>query len=294
VSHGISPPRNLHLLLAGALAIACGLVAGLVDAPLPRIAAGAVLALVLPGYALTMLVSPRRGLGRAELALGTLAGSLVVSALGGLLLDGLPGHMGRGEWAALLALVTVAASAGAAAWPARPLAADRAQAAAPSVTPSPRGALVLNVALAIVAAALVAGAILVARHAANRSPAFSELSTLPATAGPTPRFSIRLASHEHTPTAFTIVAVQDGRPTGSWRVRLNPGGRTRILTGPVRASSRRLRVNVYRGHRAQVYLHTLYYLHPARATIAREAAGGSGFSLLSPSVTPAGPLTSPR
>ncbi len=291
----ISSRRNFNVLVTGMLAIVCGLVAGLVDAPAPRIAAGAVLALLLPGYALTMLVFARRDLDWAELALGTLAGSLVVSALGGLLLDGLPGHMGRLEWAGLLALVTVAASAASAARPAEPFAARQPDPAGPSSAVPPvraRGTLVLNVALAFVAAALVTGAVLVARHAANRSPAFSELSSLPASRGATPRFSIRLASHEHTPTTFTIVAVQDGRPTGTWRVRLNPGGRTRILTPPIRARARRLRVTVYRGLSPQVYLHTLYFLHAARATVARRATGTSRFSLLSPSLTPTGPAPS--
>jgi hypothetical protein len=86
------------------------LCAALVLAPVPvaaRAPAGLLLALVLPGYGLSRLLLGRSSPGRAQLAASVLALSLAAAALGGLLLNLAPGHLGRPAWVAFLAALTV-------------------------------------------------------------------------------------------------------------------------------------------------------------------------------------------
>jgi hypothetical protein len=107
--------RRPDLLIVIGLALLAGLLAVAVPAGPVRIGAGIVLELALTGYALAALVLGGEGRRpeHAELLLCTLGASLVVAALGGLLLDALPGHMDRLAWTLLFVCVTLA-SAGAA------------------------------------------------------------------------------------------------------------------------------------------------------------------------------------
>jgi uncharacterized membrane protein len=66
--------------------------------------------LVLPGYSLTAAAFPGRTLGLAESILFTLALSLIITALGGLVLHWLPWGLGAGSWTVLLGSVTLGAS----------------------------------------------------------------------------------------------------------------------------------------------------------------------------------------
>jgi hypothetical protein len=96
-------PADLQVTAAAAVVCALALLAPL--APV-RVTAGLLLVLVLPGYALTAALLPRRSLGRPELALCALGLSLAVAALGGLLLN-FAGHLSRPAWDILLVAVTV-------------------------------------------------------------------------------------------------------------------------------------------------------------------------------------------
>ena len=100
-------PADLQVT-AGA-AVVCALVLLVPVAPV-RVTAGLPLVLVLPGYALTAALLPRRSLGRPELALCALGLSLAVAALGGLLLN-VAGHLSRPVWDILLTAVTIACCA---------------------------------------------------------------------------------------------------------------------------------------------------------------------------------------
>ena len=71
---------------------------------------GVLLALVLPGYALSAAVFRMRGVRTAERAALTLGISLSVAVLGGLVLDALPGGLETQTWLFLLGGVTVVAS----------------------------------------------------------------------------------------------------------------------------------------------------------------------------------------
>jgi hypothetical protein len=96
-------PADLQVTASATVVCALALLA-----PLPpvRVSAGLLLVLVLPGYALTAALLPRRSLGRPELALCVLGLSLAVAALGGLLLN-FAGHLSRPSWDSLLSVVTV-------------------------------------------------------------------------------------------------------------------------------------------------------------------------------------------
>jgi hypothetical protein len=96
-------PADLQVTAGAAVVCALALLA-----PIPpvRVTAGLLLVLVLPGYALTAALLPRRSLGRPELALCVLGLSLAVAALGGLLLN-FAGHLSRPAWDILLTAVTV-------------------------------------------------------------------------------------------------------------------------------------------------------------------------------------------
>jgi Protein of unknown function (DUF1616) len=104
------PVPRWTLALASCLAVVCGATVASLDAPAPRIAAAVLLVLLLPGFALTACAFPARKPDLVEVLLSSLACSIVVGALGGLLLDVLPGHMNRLAWAVLLAAVTLLAA----------------------------------------------------------------------------------------------------------------------------------------------------------------------------------------
>jgi hypothetical protein len=262
-----SPRRRVTSegLTVTALAIVCSLVAWRVDAPAPRIAAALILTLAAPGYALSSLVFPSRRLDPAERVLTALGMSLVVAALGGLLLDVLPGHMSRGAWALMLALVTLCATFGGAL---RPPTADDLTGSVeqePDVSPSDDGwyagrtRIALNLALGMLALALAAVALTLAVRSAERHTGFAELSLVPASQRRQPRLLVKLKSHELHPTPFTIVIREDRRVSLVSHVTLMPGEEWRILTAPLRASTRALRAYAFRLGRTTPLLSTVYY-----------------------------------
>jgi hypothetical protein len=275
-------PRNRDLLLVAALAVICALLSATVDVSAIRIPAGLILELLLPGYALGALALPRRELSVAERALLAVGGSLALTALGGLLLDVLPGHMGRVPWAILLAAVTLIATAAAIATPspesgdsgAHPVdAAEESGGAGRSSGEAgdwfllrwarsfERWAQAIgNVALAILALGLAVAAVAVARHAADHLPAFTELSALPSPTHPH-RLAIELASHEGHPVTFNLTVREDGRLTGSSHILLEPGHTYRNLAPPWGVGAKRVSVVVKLDGSSAPYLHTVYYPH---------------------------------
>jgi uncharacterized protein DUF1616 len=253
-------------LAVAVLAIVCSLVAWLVDASAPRIAAALILTLAAPGYALSSLVFPSRRLDCAERVLTALGMSLVVAALGGLLLDVLSGHMSRGAWALMLALVTLCATLAGALRPPPP---DDLQTGPvdgdADVSPSADGwysghaRVALNLALGVSALALAAGALTMAVRSAERHAGFAELSVLPASQGREPRLLVKLESHELHPTPFTIVIREDRRVPLVSHITLTPGADWHILTTPLRLSTRALRADAFRLGSSTPLLSTVYY-----------------------------------
>jgi hypothetical protein len=272
------PPRRrdlrlagqIHVLLVLALTVLCGVLAASAPDGAARVASGLVLGLALPGYALSALVFGRERLTGAELLLCTLGTSLIVSALGGLLLDALPGHMGRAAWAMLLSLVTVLAALAAVL---RPLERDAPRARAASRRG--RGCLrrtILNACVATLALAGAVVAVAVARHAADRAPAFSELSVLPVSSGGDPRMLIRVNSHEHHAVSLRLTISEDGRRVSTTYRTLLPGEEWRLLTRHVHRRTHRLVVRLYRKSIAAPFLHTIYYPNRTRSGRSLPAA----------------------
>ncbi len=96
----------IMLIVAGEfILIGSGIASGPVN-----IVFGVLLALVLPGYALSAAVFRMRSVRTAERAALTLGISLSVAVLGGLVLDALPSGLETQTWLFLLGGVTVAAS----------------------------------------------------------------------------------------------------------------------------------------------------------------------------------------
>jgi uncharacterized membrane protein len=297
-------PRRLMargLLAVALLAIVCAYLAARVDAPTPRIAAALVLELALPGYAITVLVFARRRLDTAELALSVLGTSLVVSALGGLLLDVLPGHMSRQTWALMLMLVTLCAAL--AAVISSSSGSDPALARIPSDTQATEPAqdwktgrtrIGVNLVLGVLTLALAAGALGLTLHSADRHVGFTELSALPASHGGRPRMLVRVRSHELHTIPFTIEIREDQRKPVISHITLGPGQEWRILTTPVPLTTRTVRAEVFRLGSPVAFLRTVYYL-PGREDGSAAVKRRRGYPKRSP-LTPLqrlGPLSRP-
>ncbi len=275
---GLRLSSNRDLVAVSVLALICAAVSATVDLPAVRIPAGLILELALPGYALGALVFARRSLSGAERVLVTVGASLAVTALGGLALDALPGHMGRTGWAVLLGALTLIAALAAVIRPAGigEGASDLTAGERPGETGEDwlfarwahafiRGTqAIANVALALVALALAVAALAVARHAADRAPGFTELSALPSTSGQTQRLAIAVRSHEPHAITFNLAVSEDGRLAGSAHILLRPGELYRRLTGPLGRSTRRVAVVLSYDGSSTPYLHTLYYPHGRR------------------------------
>lgn len=267
---------RVDLLLAIVLALVCGaLTTENLHSPGLRIAAGVLLVLILPGYALSALVLPGGQLGKANRLLCTLGSSLSVAALGGLLLDTLPGHMSRSELALLLGIVTVGAAIGAMLRADPRATAETAEHEAVEVpTAGPRQWMRLAVELAFgVAAVLIAiAAVALARHAESKSPAFSELSSLPVTVGRSRALRIELRSKEHSPTTYMVTVREDGTISQSWHhILLRPGQRWQQLSRPARHRTQLMVVTASARGGSTPTLQTTFYPHPHRAI---AAAGG--------------------
>ena len=287
------------MLLVLALVALCGVLAALAPAGIARVTAGLLLVLVLPGYALSAFVFGRGRLAVGELLLCTLGASLVVSALAGLALDVLPGHMGRSAWAILLSAVTVISLLGAVArpptWQARPVSGEGVPGEgvpdegeggegkggegeggeggggeAHAATPGPRvrrSRTLLQLCLGALALAVTVAAVAVAHRAADRSPGFSELSVLPLSSARDPRMSIRVRSHEHHAVSLRLTLSEDGRRLGTVYRTLLPGEEWHLLSRGVRSGTRRIVVRLYRSRGAPPFLHTVYYLPGSRRRV---------------------------
>jgi hypothetical protein len=268
--------QQRQLLLTMALAILAGILAATVDLAAVRIGAGVVLELVLTGYAIASLLSTRARFTRSEMWLCALGASLVVSALGGLLLDVLPGHMGRSEWALMLTLVTLLACA-VALWMVRGATGSRG-------APTPMGGLAallsgrsvlrtaLDAACALLAVGLAGAAIVLASGAAKRAPGFTELSSLPLSSAHDPRLQVRVRSHEARATALRLVVREDGHQVLSREIPLGAGREWRGRTAPVAPSTHRVLVLLYRGAAKRSYLHTSFYPPIPRAPAPAQKA----------------------
>lgn len=261
---------DLALGLIGIGTVACGLLMLLAQGSAGAIVGGIGLVLVLPGSAVSALVFRRGELRLHELVLTALGTSLVIAALGALLLDRLPGDLGRTPWTILLLAVTIAALAGAALLRRPKPVPGAINERAPLVVrrfededdePGQRRFLppVLNWILAVLALALVIAAVWLARDAANESPGFTELSAVPvAEAGAGKQLRIEVRNREGSSVDYRLRIVGAGEAPQESTFSLDPGAAKTISGGGVEDAGGRIDVALYRGTATEPFLHASY------------------------------------
>lgn len=251
------PRHSIDLLLIVALAILACLTAFLAQGMvLIRVPVSLLLVLVLPGWATGAALLPSRSVGTAERAILTVGGSLVLSTLGGFLLNWTPWGLRPATWAAFLAVVTIVAALialarrGAAELPA-PLRV---------ALPPWRQSLLLGL-----AAVTVVGAFAVATVGATRqTQGFTQLWLLPSPPGSTTA-RLGVASSELTTVTYRLQLEQGGKVLQQWpAIRLAPGQRWQTsIAAPVRApstSEESVTAVLYRGAQAsEPYRHVLVW-----------------------------------
>jgi uncharacterized membrane protein len=202
--------------LSAAAAI-CALGALLLPFEAVRLLFAAPLALFLPGYAIAAACFSRGSLDRPRFLLASLVLSLCTLALGGLVLNYLPGGIRPLSWALLLLLVTGAGCwVAARRWPARKHPARR-----PRVSwPKPAAAALLLGGLAAAVAALVLSATTVP---ADDVVGYTELWTLPAGGAESREVQVGVRSQEQTTVPYDLLVKVDKQPLVRREFSLEPG-----------------------------------------------------------------------
>jgi hypothetical protein len=213
--------KSFDLALVCALALAALALTVLdVSSPALRLLLGLPLALVLPGYALTAALFPRRALGGADRALFTLGLSLSTTILCGFVLNRTPWGLLPESWAVILSTVVLGSSL--IAFARRRLSSARsasetddepAQPAQSGAASRPRLSLGVGQSLLLgLAIAVIAGAVLFARGEAALRPApeVIQLWMLPGDAAESPTLRVGLNSV--------------GPAAGDFRLQIERGG----------------------------------------------------------------------
>lgn len=202
--------------LAFVVGLACvGLPAALLPAPVWLRAVLLVpLVLLLPGYALAANLFRPGTVGASERLVYSLALSIAVTALGGLLTQ-IVFSLGRDVWAVLLCLITICAAVRALLEQPRP---DSGRLRIP-------WALLPAVIVFALSGVLVAFAIVSADHGLRDAQAkirFTSFWLLPSKAGATTaNLSVGLRSHEGAPTSYVLRLSREGRPLLTRTLELN-------------------------------------------------------------------------
>lgn len=218
---------NTDLVVIAGLAVAAAL-GQLLTALLPdsnpltialRVLTGIPLALLLPGYALSLLLSPGKessGMPLLRRAMWTVGLSLIVTVLGGLVLNVTPIGLSRLGWTILLTAVTVAAAAG--------VAVDRRYR---PIRSAPHAAVRITVkaasyGLGAVAAVTAAVWLAYAGAAAQAQPDFAQLWLVPAQANAsTATVGVR---NDHPGTEQFALSLTSGTQAAiNWRFTLRAG-----------------------------------------------------------------------
>ena len=207
----------------------CGLLALVLPFEPLRMLLAAPLALFLPGYAIAAAIFARERIGRSRFLLFSVGLSLVVLALGTLLLNYVPGGVRAWSWALLLFLVVLGCCRGAALR--RPRGAP-----APVLWSLPRpnrgqAALLAGGALALVAAVVLAFTPLSATNATG----FTEIWIAPLAGGGGVRVGV--GSAERGDSSYRLVVNFGGSREVTRRLELEPGQREVLALGESAAAS---------------------------------------------------------
>ena len=238
--------QTLGLVLLACLAFGAGWVLNQPDAPRPLVAvAGALLALGLPGIALTRAMFPGPGLGRAERTALTIGLQLALVVMCGFLLHFLRPGLSAASWGAILANVTLLACAVAwlrgrnVAWqdvptPSSSTRLDQGWRATFSNTPTSQLAMLIGAALLVVLALAVARA----GVAWQPQPAWSALTIEPIDGGRA--VLVGVTNAEGHPETYRLVATIDGEPLTTIALPVADGASVK-QTIPLPAAGRFLR-----------------------------------------------------
>ncbi len=207
---------HYDLRRVGAAAVICALGALLLPFEAVRLLFAAPLALFLPGYAIAAACFGRGSLDRPRFLLAALVLSLCTLALGGLVLNYMPGGIRPLSWALLLLLVT-----GVGCWIAarrRPARKPRTRAARVS-WPKPAATGLLLGGLAAAAAALVLSATTVP---ADDVVGYTELWALPAGGAESREVQVGARSQEQTTVPYDLLIKIDKQPLVRREFSLEP------------------------------------------------------------------------
>jgi uncharacterized membrane protein len=221
------------------------------------------LVLVVPGYALTAAVFPKRSLGVPERLVFSLGLSLVIVVLGGLLLNWTPFGLRASSWAVLLSGITLGAGVVA-------LVRRQGQRAPTSrwvrfggVGLAFRQGLLMGLAAMVVCAAIAVSRISAAQQA---FPGFTQLWILPAgTANAKDALRLGVRNMEATATVYSLSVSANGKVVKVWRkIDLKPHERWEaILVLPQigRPGAARVEARLYRARApATIYRHDVLWL----------------------------------
>jgi Protein of unknown function (DUF1616) len=212
---------DLRLLAWGSLL--CAIVALVLPWPAISLVFAAPLALFAPGYAIVAAAFARRRLDPAQLLVLSLALSLAVLALGGLVLNYLGGIHGF-SWAILLLLVVAGCCRTAA------LRRDRPPEGLRLRPPKPGGArlgLALTGLAAVATALVLASATLPAKSAVG----YTELWIVPAAESESSEAMVGVKSEEQQTTEYDL-GVRIGKQLVKRSFVLTPGEETTVRVGP--------------------------------------------------------------
>jgi uncharacterized membrane protein len=245
--------KSWDLALASALALAA-MALTLLGASGPlRLFLGLPLVLVLPGYALTAALFPRRAFDASERLLFSLGISIAVTILGGFLLNLSPWGLQADSWSVLLAYLTfggcLAAFARRRFAPAEMEGVGEQAHAAKNHAPG-HMTIRLSIGQALLfglAAALIVGAVVVSRDAAAQRPAADviQLWILPGEPGEVRVGVNNLVAVEAT---FRLQVLRDGHIIREWPALALTAGQKWAETVPVQAEAGRgpLEARLYR------------------------------------------------
>lgn len=201
----------------GAAAVICALGALLIPFEAVRLLFAAPLALFLPGYAIAAACFSRDSLDRPRFLLASLVLSLCTLALGGLVLNYMPGGIRALSWALLLVLVTGAGCwVAARRWPA----AGRRSRERRIPWPKPVAAALL---LGGFAAAVAAVALSATTMPADDVVGYTELWALPAGGAESSEVQVGVRSQEQTTVPYNLLVEVDRQPLVRREFSLKPG-----------------------------------------------------------------------
>jgi hypothetical protein len=214
----------------GAAAL-CALLALALPFDLLRILVGAPLLFFLPGYAITAAAFARGRIARGHFLVFAVGLSLAVLALGGLVLNYLPGGVRAGWWAVLLFLVVLGTCRGAALRRPRRMAPPIAW-ALPRANRAQAGLLAGGILLAVAAVGLAFVPL-----SATNAIGYTEIWIQPLEASADPGVRIGIGSGERDDSSYRLVVeFGDGEGEATRQLTLAPGQKRVLELEPPDAS----------------------------------------------------------